>query len=209
MATLTMMAVATPVNRATRMVPKWAVYLAGVLPLAWLVYLLFTGGLGVDPVKGLELQLGELTLQFLIASLAVTPLLKYCRINLIKFRRALGLLTFFYVSMHLATWLFLDMQVLWAEILRDLTKRPYIVIGMAAFLLMLPLTLTSNDWAVRRLGAKGWKRLHQMVYGIVILGATHNVMVQKVWEAEALIYFGIILTLLALRLKPRRKRVAA
>jgi sulfoxide reductase heme-binding subunit YedZ len=197
------------INRASRRVPKWAVYLAGVLPFAWLVWQLFTGGLGIDPVKGLEHELGELGLKFLIGSLAVTPLMKYARINLVKFRRVLGLLTFFYISMHLSTWLLLDMQLLWAEILKDLTKRPYIVIGMAAFTLLVPLAVTSNDWSVRKMGGVGWRRLHKVVYAAVILGATHNVMVQKVWEIEPLVYLGVIGTLLAIRLKPRRTRVVA
>ncbi len=196
------------INKTARRVPKWVVYVLGVLPFVWLVWQLFTGGLGIDPVKGLELELGTLTIKFLVASLAVTPLMKYARVNLVKFRRVLGLLTFFYVSMHLATWLVLDMQFLWGEIARDLTKRPYIVIGMATFVLLVPLALTSNDWSVRKMGGKAWRRLHQIVYGAVILGATHNVMVQKVWETEALVYLGIILTLLALRLKPRHRKVA-
>jgi len=199
-----MTAIRDTINAAARRTPKWAVYLAGLIPFAWLVWQLFHGGLGVDPVKQLEHMLGLRALQFLVAGLAVTPLLRNTRVNLVKFRRVLGVLAFFYVSMHLLTWAVLDMGLLWSEIAKDLVKRWYIVIGMAGFVLMLPLAATSNDWAVRRLGGKGWRKLHKAVYAIVPLGALHYVMLVKGFQAQPVVYLAIVCALLAMRLPLRR-----
>ena len=197
------------INSTARRTPKWLVYLLGVLPFAWLVWQLFNGGLGIDPVKSLEHELGEIGLQFLIASLAITPLLKRGRINLVKFRRVLGLLSFFYIAMHFSVWFVLDMGLLWPEILKDLTKRPYIVIGMAALVMMIPLALSSNDLALRKLGPTTWRRIHKMAYAIGILGGLHFVMIVKGFQIEPFIYLGVIILLLALRLPTKRRTVPA
>jgi len=190
------------INGLARRVPTWVVYLAGVLPFAWMVWQLFWGsGLGVDPVKELEHQLGTWGLRFLVGGLAITPLLRRTRVNLVRFRRAVGLLAFFYVAMHFLSWLALDMGFLWGQIAGDLVKRWFIVIGMSALLLLIPLALTSNDRAVRRLGGARWRKLHKAVYAIVLLGAIHNVMAQKVWEVEPLLYVAGTILLLALRVK--------
>ena len=198
------------INSTARKFPKWAAYLLGLVPFGLLVWGAMSNSLGVDPVKAIEHELGTIGLQFLVAGLAVTPILKTFRINLTKFRRVLGVLAFFYISMHFVTWMVLDMGLLWSEIAKDLIKRWYIVIGMSALVLMIPLAITSNDWAVRKLGGKRWRTLHKAVYAIVLLGATHNVMAQKVWEIEPLIYQGAMIALLALRkwpvtLTPRAK----
>ena len=142
-------------NQLTRRIPTWAVYLAGVLPFLWIVWLTFTNGLGPDPVKAIELRLGELGLQFLVAGLVITPL-RWGGVNLIRFRRAIGLLAFFYVAMHLATWVVLDMGLRWSEMLADLTKRPFVIVGMIGFLVLVPLAATSWNGAIRRLGARRW-----------------------------------------------------
>lgn len=187
------------INGAVRRIPKWPLYLISVIPVVALFYAGATGQLGVDPIKAIEHELGELALQLFIASLCITPLCRLARINLIKFRRPLGLITFFYVLLHLLVWVVLDMSLLWGQMWADILKRPYITIGMAGFLLLIPLALTSNDWSIKKLGAAGWQRVHLLAYPAVLLGAIHNVMVQKVWEAEALIYLGIIVFLLSLR----------
>lgn len=208
------MTFAQTINGYTRKIPTWVVYILGVVPFAWMVYQLFWGtGLGVDPVKALEHELGLWTLRFLVGGLAITPLLKKTRINLVRFRRAIGLLATFYVAMHFATWLVLDMGLLWGQIAGDLVKRWYIVIGMTALVMMIPLALTSNDWAVRKMGGANWRRLHKLVYAIVLLGATHNVMARKVWEVSPLMYLAATILLLALRVnwaawRPQRLRVA-
>lgn len=195
------MQVATTINTAARRVPTWMIYVVGSLPFAWLVLQLLTGGLGVDPVKALEHQLGELGLQFLIFGLVITPLRNLSGINLIRFRRQIGLMGFYYIVLHLAVWLFLDIQLLWGQIWADLLKRPYITIGMLAFVLMIPLALTSNNASLRRLGALTWRRLHKLTYAVVVLGAVHYLMVVKGWQLEPMIYLGITLVLLMLRIR--------
>jgi len=184
-------------NTALRRVPVWLVYLAGALPPVWFFYLGLTGGLGVEPIKALEHELGELALQAVILGLAVTPLRGMIGLNLIKFRRAIGVLTFYYVSTHLLVWLVLDVQIL-GQIWADILKRPYITVGMASFLLMLPLAVTSNNLSVRKLGPR-WRKLHKLVYPAAILGGVHYVMLEKTWQPEPLVYLGVILALLAWR----------
>ena len=109
-----------------------------MLPPVWFLWLAATGGLGVEPIKALEHKLGELALQILIATLAVRPLREWTGVNLLKHRRALGVVTFAYVFLHLLVWLLLDVQIL-SEIWADIIKRPYITVGMVAFVLMLPM----------------------------------------------------------------------
>lgn len=196
------------VNTGLRRLPVWEVYLLGTVPAALLLIGAFTGGLGVDPVKGLEHELGEWGLRFLIASLAVTPLMRV-GLRLIRFRRALGLLGFWYVLAHFAVWVGLDMGLMWSQIAGDLVKRPYIMVGFGALLLLLPLALTSSDRAVRRLGGQAWRNLHRLAYPAILAGAVHFVMIGKVWTADSLIYLGLTLALLALRLVPRRRLAPA
>lgn len=189
-------------NAALRKVPVWGVYLLGVLYPLWLLYLGIMGDLGPDPVKALEHDLGERALQLLILGLAVTPLRRFSGMNLMRFRRAIGVLTFTYVALHLLVWLVLDVQII-SQILGDIAKRPYITIGMLAFVLMLPLVLTSNNASVRRLG-RDWRRLHRLTYPAALLGGGHYVMLAKGFQIEPLIYLTVILLLLATRLPLRR-----
>lgn len=191
------------INQFARSVPTWAVYVACMLPVPWLLYQAQTGGLGREPINALERELGEIALQFLIVGLAITPLRRYVGVNMLRFRRAFGLLAFIYVVLHLLVWLVLDVGIL-NQIWADILKRPYITIGMIAFGLLLPLAATSNNWSVRKLGP-AWRRLHKLVYLIVILGAVHFIMVKKVWEVEPLVYLAVIIGLLALRFPKRRR----
>lgn len=198
------MAVAATLNSAVRKVPTWAVYGSGMLPLGWLFWLALNGGLGVEPVETLEHRLGLLGLQFMIATLAVTPLRRATGVNLVKFRRALGLLTFFYIVLHLLVWALLDVQTLGA-VWADVVKRPYITVGMAAFALMLPLAATSFDRAVRLMGAAAWRRLHRLTYAAAILGAAHYVMLSKGFQLEPMLYLAAVMGLVAARIRaPRR-----
>ena len=187
------------INALSRRVPVNAVYLAGVFPFLWIVYLALTNGLGPDPVKEIELRLGELGLQFLVAGLVITPL-RWAGVNLIRFRRAIGLLAFFYVATHLMAWAILDMGLRWSEIAADLIKRWYIIIGMVGFAAMVPLAITSNNRSVRRLGAAAWNRLHRLTYVAALAGAIHYVVLVKAWPIEPLLYLGAVLALLAARL---------
>jgi len=189
-------------NRQARRVPTWVVYLLGLVPLAFLVWGAIFGGLGPDPVKAIERGLGLRGLQFLLASLAITPL-RRIGLNLLRFRRALGLLAFLYVSLHLTAWVWLDMGLRWEEMLADLTKRPFVILGMIGFLAMVPLAATSYNAAIRRMGAAAWGRLHRLAYVAILAGALHLVLLSKVWTGQVLIYVGLALALLAVRLVPK------
>jgi methionine sulfoxide reductase heme-binding subunit len=192
-------------NALARRMPTWVVYLGGLVPFLWLVWSTVQGDLGPDPVKAVEHRLGELGLQFLLASLAVTPV-RRLGLNLIRFRRALGLLTFFYVALHLAAWVGLDMGLRWAEVIADLWKRPYIIVGMIGFLALLPLAVTSGNWAIRRMGPKAWQRLHRLAYLAVIAGVLHLLLLVKIWTVSELTYAAMAFGLLAVRLIPKRQR---
>lgn len=205
--TETLMQVVDHINVFARRVPTWSVYILYLLPVPWLLYLAQTGGLGREPIRALEHELGEIALQLLIIGLCITPLRRYLGVNLLKFRRTFGLLAFIYVGLHLLVWLVLDVGII-SQIWADILKRPYITIGMTAFLLMIPLAVTSNNWSLRALGAR-WRRLHRLTYIVVVLGAVHFIMVKKVWELEPLLYLAVILALLALRLPQMRRKQAA
>ena len=194
------------INTAARKIPTWVIYLLAFLPAPWLFYLGATGGLGVEPIKALEHEYGELALKLLIVGLAITPLRTHLGINLIRFRRAIGLMAFFYVAAHLLVWLVLDVQIL-SQIWADILKRPYITIGMAGFLVMLPLALTSNNWSVRKLGPK-WRQLHKLTYLAVLLGGLHFIMLVKGFQLEPLVYMAVIVGLLLLRLPGKRRAMA-
>lgn len=193
-------------NAMLRRIPVWAVYCVGAVPPLWLLYLGVSGGLGVEPIKALEHELGSLALKLLVFGLAITPMRRHLGVNLMKFRRSIGLIAFFYVVLHLLVWLVLDVQVP-SQIWADIVKRPYVTVGMAGFLLLLPLALTSNNWSVRRLGPV-WRRLHKLVYIAALLGAAHYMMLVKGFQIEPLIYLAVISGLLLLRL-PLRRRAAA
>ncbi|GAA6146940.1 protein-methionine-sulfoxide reductase heme-binding subunit MsrQ [Pseudooceanicola nitratireducens] len=186
------------INQGARRVPTWVLYIVGAVPPIWLFIAGLTGGLGVDPVKAMEHQMGEWALWLLIAGLCITPLRRFAGINLLRFRRAIGLLAFFYIVGHLLVWLVLDVQIL-SQIWRDILKRPYITIGMGAFVLLIPLAVTSNNLSIRKMGAR-WRQLHKLVYLAAVLGAVHFVMLVKGFQYEPLIYLGVVLALLALRL---------
>ncbi|MBU3031229.1 sulfite oxidase heme-binding subunit YedZ [Paracoccus marinaquae] len=187
-------------NDRLRRLPVWAVWLGGLIPLALLVWDTFTGGLGIDPVRDIEFRLGRTALYFLIASLGVTPLLRLSRISLMRFRRALGLLCFTYAVLHVLAWLSMDMGFLWAQMAKDIVKRPYLLFGMTAFLLLLPLALSSNNLSLRRMGAQAWRRLHRLVYLAAPLVALHWIWSLKTFPVEPLLWLAVILALLALRL---------
>lgn len=195
------------INRGVRRVPTWALYIVYLMPVPWLLYQAQTGGLGREPIKALEHELGEIALQLLIIGLTITPLRRFFGLNLLKFRRAFGLLAFIYVTLHLLVWLVLDVGIL-SQIWNDILKRPYITIGMAGFVLLIPLALTSNNWSVRKLGRK-WISLHKLAYVAAILAGLHYVMLTKTWQFEPLAYLTVILGLLALRVRWLPKKQAA
>jgi sulfoxide reductase heme-binding subunit YedZ len=186
------------VNSVARVVPAWVMYFLLLIPGG----LLFWGVLqnpGPNPVETLEHGLGEHALKILILGLLITPLRDFFGWNLIKFRRSIGLMAFFYVFAHLVVYLLLDKQLEWGPIIKDITKRPYIIVGVISFLILLPLAATSNNLSIRKMGPVAWRRLHIGVYIAVILGAAHFALLKKTWQFEPLMYVAIFVVLVGYR----------
>ncbi len=196
------------INTAARRLPAWTVYIVCSTWIGWLFYLALTGGLGVEPINALEREYGELGLKLLVAGLLVTPLRKWTGVNLLKFRRAIGVGAFFVILAHFTVWAVLDVQTgerVWTEIV----KRPYVTIGMAAFVLMIPLAVTSNDLSLRKMGAASWRKLHKLSFPVAVLGAVHYLWLVKGFQIEPIIYLAVILSLILARMKWNRARAVA
>ena len=187
------------------MTDKWkdrlvslAVWIACAAPLLWFVVQAFTGDLGANPIEYVLNQLGVWALRFIVITLAMGPVSKLLRAPvLIRYRRRVGLWAFAYVCLHLSTYIGLDEVFDWPTIGKDIAKRPYITIGMAAFTLLIPLAVTSADKLRRRLGPRRWKRLHQLIYLIAPMGAVHYFLLVKANHRPPLVYGAIIAVLLA------------
>lgn len=184
---------------------KIALFPIALLPAAVLVWQTVFGDLGPDPVAQIVHETGAWTLRFLLITLAVTPLRKLSGWNvLIRFRRMLGLYAFFYATLHFSSYLLLDLGAYWPQLLTDIVKRPYITVGFTAWLLLVPLAITSTNAMMRRLG-KRWQTLHRLSYVIAALGVLHFIWLVKADLTEPLIYAGILVALLLARwfkLKP-------
>ncbi|SIR01766.1 sulfoxide reductase heme-binding subunit YedZ [Rhizobium sp. RU20A] len=189
---------AAPAQRRLPVISVWWIYGIGLLPAAWFFYLGATGGLGADPVKTFERLLGTWAIRFLILTLAVSPLRELVGINLIRYRRALGLLTFYYVLMHFSVYLILDQALVLQAVVQDVLKRPFIMFGMAGLVCLIPLALTSNMASIRKMG-RNWGRLHRLTYVVALLGALHYFMATKVTGAEQGLYITLLLLLVAWR----------
>jgi sulfoxide reductase heme-binding subunit YedZ len=162
---------------------------------------------GSNPIKEGEHFLGQWTLRFLVLTLSITPLRQLLGWNwLAKHRRTLGLFAFGYVMLHWLTYALLDVQLDWGDLLKDLAKRPYIMIGMAGLLLMVPLAVTSTKGMIRRLGGTRWNRLHQLVYVVPVLGVIHFFMAVKKDVTEPLLYGAVFAALFAYRAWRRAAR---
>lgn len=199
---------AQAINRGVRRVPTWPIYVIGVAWAGWLFYQGLTGALGPEPINTLERRYGLLALQIMVAVLAVTPLRTLTGISLLKFRRALGVTMFFFALAHFAVWAVLDLRDI-GRIGVELTRRPYIMIGFAAFVLLLPLAITSNNTAVKRLGGMAWRKLHLLTYPAALLGALHYIWLVKGYPVEPFLYAGGIIGLLLMRVRWARLRTAA
>nr|WP_251044708.1 MULTISPECIES: protein-methionine-sulfoxide reductase heme-binding subunit MsrQ [unclassified Lysobacter] len=186
--------------------------------LAWQIreeFLTGSGGLGADPIAAIEHRLGLWALRLLMIALAVTPLRQLTgQAALLRFRRLLGLYAFFYASLHLAAYLILDLKGYWTQIFEEIAKRPYITVGFLAWLLLIPLAVTSTQGMMRRLG-RLWGRLHQLVYVIAVLAVLHFWWLVKSDIREPALYAAILAVLLGWRMWRRfaeartRARLAA
>lgn len=191
----------------------WALYALGFIPAAWAFYLGATGQLPGNAVKEFEHLLGLWALRFLVATLTITPLRDLFGLNWLRYRRALGLLAFYYVLMHFLSYMLLDQMLRVQAILADIARRPFITIGMAALVMLIPLALTSNNWSIRKLGQR-WNKLHRLAYVIAAAGALHFAMAVKVVGPEQMLYIFLVLLLLAWRavrtpfLRWKRQRTA-
>ncbi len=181
---------------------KWMVFGLSLLPLLRLIVLGLQDGLTANPIEFITRATGDWTLYFLCLTLAVTPLRRVTGLNaLIRFRRMLGLFTFFYASLHFLTFIWFDHFFDLAEMMRDVLKRPFIAMGFSAFVLLVPLALTSNDFMLRKLGRR-WSVLHRLIYLIAILALLHFWWMRagKNNFTEPLVIAAVIAVLLALRL---------
>jgi len=185
------------------------IYLVGMLPAVSTFSLALLDQLGADPQKTLERTLGLWALRFLIVTLAITPLRRLGGPNLIRYRRAFGLIAFYYAALHVTVYTVLDQGLDLAAIWADIVKRPYITIGMLAFTILIPLAITSNSPMIRRLGGSAWQRLHRLVYVAAGAAVVHFIMLVKSWSPELALYAVVTVALLAGRLLLRRRRATA
>jgi sulfoxide reductase heme-binding subunit YedZ len=178
---------------------KIALFLACLLPAAILAWQVGYGDPGPDPVARIVHETGAWTLRLLLVTLAVTPLRRMTGWNvLVRFRRMLGLYAFFYASLHFASYLLLDLGAFWSQLITDIIKRPYITVGFSAWLLLVPLAVTSTNAMMRRLGRR-WQQLHRLSYLIAVLGVLHFAWLVKADLTEPLVYAAILAVLLAAR----------
>ncbi len=172
------------------------------LPAAAMLFDVISGQIGAEPIKELTYRSGEWALRILLLTLAITPLKRATGWNrLIRFRRLLGLFSFFYMVVHFGIYLVLDQYFYWPDIVQDLTERPYIIAGFSCLVLCLPLAVTSTNGMVRRLGGKSWKRLHTLVYPAGVAAVLHFLWLVKADITEPLIYAIILAILLGSRLR--------
>ncbi|MGD2139730.1 MAG: protein-methionine-sulfoxide reductase heme-binding subunit MsrQ [Burkholderiales bacterium] len=179
---------------------KAVVFVMCLLPLALLLWRGVSGRLGANPIEFITHTTGWWTLTLLMITLSVTPLRRLLNLPwLLRLRRMLGLYAFFYACLHFLTWLVLDQFFDWNAIVKDVIKRPYITVGFSAFVLLLPLAVTSTNAMVRRLGAKRWQLLHRLVYVIATLGVVHFLWLVKKDIREPALFGAVLAVLLGVR----------
>jgi sulfoxide reductase heme-binding subunit YedZ len=177
---------------------KIAIFVAALVPLARLAWRGLHDGLGANPIEFITHATGDWTLIFVLATLSITPLRRITRQYwLIGVRRMIGLFAFFYGTLHFLTYIWLDKFFDVHAMLKDIAKRPFITVGFSAFVLMIPLALTSTAWSIRRLGGKNWQRLHRLIYLTGILAVVHYFWLVKANHRKPIEY-GILLSILLL-----------
>lgn len=200
------------VEQRYRLVYKPLVFVASLVPLIWLLCGAcewLGASLGADPVKKLEHEFGKTALDFLLLTLLVTPVKNLAGLpHVVRLRRMLGLFAFFYVVLHFTVYLVLDLELNFRTLFADIAKRPYITLGFAALLLLIPLAVTSTNRMMRRLGRR-WQKLHRLIYGIAVLGVWHFYWQVKRDVREPLIYAAIVAVLLGYRWFRARGRVTS
>jgi sulfoxide reductase heme-binding subunit YedZ len=180
---------------------KVAVFVTCLAPLGLLAWAAYTQNLGANPIEKITHATGDWTLRFLLITLSITPLRKLLGVPwLVKFRRMLGLFAFFYACLHFATYIWLDKFFNLHEMLADVAKRKFITVGFTAFILLIPLAVTSTAGWIRRLGGKRWQALHRLIYFSAIAGVVHYVWLVKADIREPLEYGAILALLLGYRL---------
>lgn len=185
---------------------KPVVFILSLVPFLHLVYGIFYDTLGANPIEYVLHSTGFWTLSFLMITLSVTPLRKIKGLNkLIQLRRMLGLFAFFYVFLHFSIYLGIDRFFAWQEIIKDISKRPYITVGFTAFLMLIPLALTSTKKSIRKLGKK-WTKLHSLIYPAAVLGVIHFWWLVKKDITEPLIFAVILTILFAVRIFINRRK---
>jgi methionine sulfoxide reductase heme-binding subunit len=191
----------------TRVV-KPVLYLAALMPLAWLLFALLTGRVMGDQVKFMQHVTGDTILTCLMLTLSVTPLRRLTGWNeIIRVRRLIGLTAFWYACLHLTTYLVFDQSLSMSEILKDIVKHPWVLVGFTAFLCLVPLAITSTTGWVRRLGGKRWQRLHRLVYVAAAAGVLHYLWLVKKDIRLPLLYGAVLLVLLGSRVWLARERI--
>ena len=179
---------------------KTLAFLFSLLPLGYYAWSAWHDTLGANPIEAVTRGLGTWALNFLIITLAVTPLRKLTGWHmLMRLRRMLGLYVFFYAALHLTSYLWFDQFFDWGKIAKDILKRPFITVGMATFFLLVPLAATSNQFAIKRLGGRRWQNLHRTAYACAILAVLHYSWLVKADQSQPLLYAGILTLLLGLR----------
>lgn len=183
-----------------RRILKPAVFIAALGPLAWLVYNIFWGDLGANPVETVTNHTGIWTLRFIAITLAITPIRWLTKWNpIISFRRMLGLFAFFYGTIHFMIYFVLDRSLQFEGLWEDIVKRPYITVGFTAFVLMIPLAITSTKGWIRRLGGQRWNLLHKLVYVTAVLAVVHYWWKVKLDVTNPMYYAAIVAVLLGAR----------
>ena len=183
---------------------KPSIFVLSLVPFLIITYKIFFNKLGPEPVKEITHFTGEWTLIFICLTLSMSPLQKFTNLNYwIKIRRMLGLFVFFYASLHFLTYVGIDYRFNWQPIFDDVVKKKYIFVGFAAWILLIPLTITSSKKMVLLL-KQNWKKLHRLIYVIAILGSLHFIWLSKTIYFKPLIYFVLITFLLILRIKVKR-----
>ena len=198
-----------PIFRDRIAASKPLLFVFAMAPLALLISDTLRNELGPDPVAQLEHRTGLWALRLLLLTLAITPLRRLTGWSKwVRYRRMLGLFAFFYASLHLLVYLFVDLGGYWADIFVQIAKKPYITVGFVAWVLLIPLAITSTQKMMRRLG-RNWGRLHRLVYAIAVLATLHFFWLVKADKREPLIYFGVLVVLLLWRFLGSRNTASA